>query len=249
MSIVCSVVVLVFSLLYIKWQLKLSAAAGEIYEIGGAEANVDVKPEELPPLGLAMTPMILLISVIFIGSTMRIPDIIIPALAISVISASILLKNHLPNQIATLNAGAINAVAPVFLTAAAVGVGSVTAAAPGFKLILNALSGLPGGPLTQLTAITGLMSVVTASPSGALGIVIPAFGKAWLASGLSPEVIHRVSAISAGAFGAMPHCGLVFAMMAVAGLRHKDVFRHFFFIGFIGGIIALIVAIMMSVLY
>lgn len=55
--------------------------------------------------------------------------------------------------------------------------------------------------------------------------------------------------IVAGTFGAMPHCGVIFAMMAVTGLKHKDVFRHFFFLGFVGGIFALIVALLMSVLY
>lgn len=150
---------------------------------------------------------------------------------------------------ATLNTGALNAVAPIFFTAAAVGVGCVATIAPGFQVILGTIGNLPGGPLAQMTAITGLLAVVTASPSGALGIVIPAFGQSWIAAGIAPEVIHRISAIAAGAFGAMPHCGVIFAIMAVAGLKHRDVFRHFFFIGFLGGLVALTAAILISFLY
>jgi len=249
MSIVCSIVVFVFSLFYMKWQLRLSTAEGEVFETSGTEMSKEVKPDELPPLGLAITPMILLIAIILIGSAMKIPDIIVPALLIAIISAAALLNKYIPDQLATLNAGALNAIAPVFFTAAAVGVGSVATLAPGFKVILHVISSLPGGTLVQLTAITGLLSVVTASPSGALGIVIPAFGHTWVASGIAPEVVHRISAIAAGAFGAMPHCGVIFAIMAVAGVKHRDVYRHFFFLGFLGGIIALITAILISMFY
>lgn len=249
MSIVCSVAAIAFSLFYMKRELRLSIAAGEAYEALGQDINFDVNPNELPPLGLAITPLILLIAIIIIGSSMKIPDIIIPALLIAIVSAAILLKNYLPRQLSTLNDGAVNAVRPVFFTAAAVGVGSITVMAPGFKVILDAISNLPGGTLVEVITITGLLSVVTASPSGALGIVIPAFGDAWLASGIAPEVIHRIAAIASGAFGAMPHCGLIFAIIAVTGLKHKQVFRHFFAIGGIGGFIALIAAVIMSFFY
>ncbi|HHW61545.1 MAG TPA: GntP family permease [Syntrophomonadaceae bacterium] len=249
MSIVCSVVIIAFSLLYMKWQLNLSIAAGEGYEPVGQEMRVDLDPDELPSLGAAITPLILLIAIILVGSSLKVPDIIIPALLIAIISAAILLNKHLPQQLSTLNEGAVNAVKPAFFTAAAVGVGSITVIAPGFKVILDAISGLPGGTLVEVISITGLLSVVTASPSGALGIVIPAFGETWLASGIAPEVIHRVAAIASGAFGAMPHCGVVFGIMAVTGLTHRQVFRHFFSIGGIGGFIALITAVLMSFFY
>ncbi len=249
MSIVCSIVIIVFSLFYIKRQLALSAAAGEGYEKVGIENDAEVKPDELPPLILSITPMILLIAIILIGSILKISDIIIPALLTAIISAAVLLRRYLPHQLATLNAGALNAVAPVFFTAAAVGVGNVATLAPGFKVILDAIAGLPGGPLVQISAVTGLLAVVTASPSGALGIVIPAFGHTWVASGIAPEVVHRIAAVAAGTFGAMPHCGVIFGVMAVTGLKHRDVFRHFFCLCCIGGIIALIAAVLMAMLY
>ncbi len=249
MGIICSLVVITYSLFYMKRQLAISLAAGECYMNENTEPSIDINPNELPPIGISIAPLIILITVILIGSAMKIPDIIIPALLIAIISAAILLNKYIPQQLVTLNTGAVNAISPAFFTASAVGVGSITILAPGFNIILSAISSLPGGTLVQITAITGLLSVVTASPSGALGIVIPAFGHAWVASGIAPEIVHRISAITAGAFGAMPHCGVIFAIMAVTGLKHREVFRHFFFMGFIGGIIALIAALLMSVLY
>lgn len=129
------------------------------------------------------------------------------------------------------------------------GVGSVATAAPGFQVIIKFISSLPGGALMEMSVITGLLSAVTASASGALGIVIPTFGPQWVASGVSPEVVHRITAISSGAFSAMPHAGVVFAMMAVSGLKHIDVYRHIFFQGFLGHIFALIIACALSALY
>jgi H+/gluconate symporter-like permease len=249
MSIVCSLAVIIFELFYMKRELAQSISRGEIFEMSGNKSIIDVKPNELPPLLPAILPIILLIATILIGSSLKIPDIIIPALLIAIISAGILLRKYIPNQLTTINTGALNAVAPVFFTAAAVGVGSVATLAPGFKVILDTISYLPGGPLVQLTAVTGLLGVVTASPSGALGIVIPTFGHTWVASGIAPEVVHRISALSAGVFGAMPHCGVIFGIMAVTGLKHKDVYRHFFGLCFIGGIIALIIALIMSIFY
>lgn len=250
MSIICTIVVIVYSLIYIKRQLSISMSAGEGYVAGDKKPDFEGNSEQLsPPLGLSLAPMALLIAIILVGSAMRIPDVIVPALLVAIASAAVLLHNYLPSQLNTINTGAINAIAPTFFTAAAVGVGSVVTLAPGFKLILDLISALPGGTLMQVTAVTGLLSVVTASPSGALGIVIPAFGETWIASGVAPEVIHRVAAIASGAFGAMPHCGVVFAVMAVTGLSHKSVFRHFFAIGFGGGMAALVTALLLAGLY
>ena len=74
---------------------------------------------------------------------------------------------------------------------------------PGFHHIERALQLVPGGSLAQITLYTGFLSMVTASSSGALGIVIPLFGQEGIASGVDPEVIHRISYV-ASSFRAWP---------------------------------------------
>lgn len=248
MSIVVTIISISIGLVYMKWQLKNVLATGEHYEESGQVINSDVHPHELPSLLASVLPMVVLIAIIFIGSAMHISNIIVPALLAAVIAAALVLFNHIPNQIKTLNAGATNSLLPIIFTAAAVGVGSVVASAPGFKLLQGGISSLPGGALTQVPLITGFLAMVTASASGALGIAIPLFGKSWVAAGVSPEVAHRIAAMASSTFSAMPQSGFIFSCMAVFGLSHKEVYKHIFFLGLVGGTVCLVVAIFMAVI-
>ncbi len=249
MGIVTSIAVLAFGLLYIKWQLRVALDNGEEYVRTAADADAGTSDAVIPSLGIALTPMVILIAIILIGSAMKIPNIIVPALLVSVIVSAVVLKNFIPSQLATLNSGALNAMGPTVFTAAAVGVGIVASAAPGFKTILALISTLPGGALVQMSVITGFLAAVTGSSTGALGIVVPTFGTAWLATGVPPAVIHRVIAIAAGGLSCMPHCGVVFALMAITGLNHKQCYKHIFWIGMLGGVVALVVALLMAVMF
>ncbi|MGS0763481.1 GntP family permease [Syntrophomonas curvata] len=247
-GIVASITVTVWGLLYMKWQLKIALDNGEEYVRTAADGNAGASTGEIPSLGAALAPMVVLIAIILIGSAMKISDVIIPALLAAIIVAAIVLNKFIPHQLGTLNAGAANAMSPAIFTAAAVGVGIVAASAPGFKVILGLIGSLPGGALVEMSAITGFLAAVTGSSSGALGIVMPAFSGAWLATGIAPEVIHRISAIASGGLSCMPHSGVVFALMAITGLTHKQCYKHIFWVGLVGSTIALIVSIIMAVL-
>lgn len=248
-SSVATIVSMVFGLWYMKWQLKSVSSKGEQYEESGQVIKSDVSPKALPSLFMSVLPMVVLIAIIFAGSAMKISNIIVPALIAADVVAAIGLFKNIPSHRKTINEGAINSLLPIIFTAAAVGVGSVVASAPGFKVLQAGLSTLPGGALTQIPAITGFLSMVTASASGALGIVIPVFGKSWVASGLSPEVVHRISAMSSSTFSAMPHSGFIFSCMAVFGLSHKEVYKHIFFLGLVGGFICLTVAMVLASIF
>ncbi len=246
-GIVASLIVIIFGLVYMKWQLNVAAAKGEGFVATGKE--ISFEDRELPSIVLALIPMVVLIGIILIGSAMKIPNIIIPALIAGILVAMLVLHKYIPNHLATLNSGAANAMGPAVFTAAAVGVGTVVAVAPGFKAILAVIQGIPGGPVVQIAAITGFMAAVTGSPSGAEGIVMASFGKAWLATGVTPVVIHRIVALSAAALGAMPHNGTVFALMGITGLNHSQCYKHIFWIMMVGCTLALIGGLIVSVLF
>lgn len=249
MSSVVTIVSMIFGLFYMKWQLTSVMAKGEHYEEGGQVISLNVNPSELPSLFLSVLPMISLIAVIFAGSMMKITNTVVVALIIADGAAAIFLFKNIQSHLKTINTGAINSLLPIIFTAAAVGVGTVVVSAPGFKIIQGGLGTLAGGVLTQVIAITGFLAMVTASASGALGIVISMFGKTWVASGVSPDVVHRISAMSASTFSAMPHSGFIFSCMAVFGLSHKEVYKHIFFLGLLGGIVCLMTAIAMSIVF
>lgn len=246
MSIVATITSIIYGLIYMKWYLKKTLATGGHYEEEGQTAVAVDSDAKLPSLFLSTLPMIALIIIIIVGSSLKIPNIIVPALLAAIVIAAIGLHKYIPSQLKTLNTGAINSLLPILFTAAAVGVGTVVASAPGFHTIEEGLQSVPGGPLMQIIVYTGFLSMVTASPSGALGIAIPIFGQAWIAAGIDPEVVHRIAAIASSTFSAMPHSGFIFSCMAVFGLSHRDVYKQVFGIGLLGGLICLTVSILMA---
>ena len=48
----------------------------------------------------------------------------------------------------------------------------------------------------------------------------------YLGLGLSPDLVHRISVMSAGAFDALPHNGVVITTLAVTGLTHSSAYKH-----------------------
>ncbi|MBK5261481.1 MAG: GntP family permease [Peptostreptococcaceae bacterium] len=245
-GIIGSVVVIAFSLWYMKIELIKAKKADEHYIVSASDTQ-DVKTDNLPSVGVSLLPLLLLIVIIIVGSVMKIPNILLIALLISIVSAAVVFNKHISNHTVTLNTGATAAVVPAVFTAAAVGFGIVVAAAPGFQIISNLILGIPGSPLLSLSVSTGLMSAVTGSSSGSLGIIMEAFSKTYLAQGINPEIIHRIAAMSSGPLSAMPHSGAVLALLALTGLTHKQAYRHIFVIVVVGGLISLAVALVMAI--
>lgn len=110
---------------------------------------------------------------------------------------------------------------PVFLTSSAVAFGVVITLAPGFKYISEFILGIPGNPIISLSIASAVFGAITGSSSGAIGIVMQAFAKSYLAMGINPEVIHRVVAIASSVFTVMPHTGVVLTFLALTGLTIK----------------------------
>lgn len=248
-SIIACVVVVLYGLWYMKWQLNKAKAVGEGYVEIGQEIRIDYKPEELPSLFTSVLPLLVVVGVILYGSAVKMPNVAIIALLAGVIVSAGLYWKYIPNQLATLNVGATNAIMPLIFTAAATGVGSVVTQAPGFLYLLDLLKTMPGGVMTQAVAVTAFLSCASGSAAGALGIVIPQFGPGWIAAGANPELIHRVTAITSAAWSAMPHAGFVFSCMAVFGLKHKQVYKDMFALGFCGANMALITVLILSAVF
>lgn len=235
--------IIIWGLWYMKKELNKAVAAGEVYD--GPEID-EADDEDVPSPGLSLLPLICLIGTIITGSIFKVAGIIIPALLLAIIVAAIIFRTYLKNQIKTINLGAVNGVNPAFFTAAAVGFGIVVAAAPGFKVISDAILSIPGSPLISLSVATGLLGCITASSSGALGIAMEAFANTYMALGIDPGAIHRIAAIASG-IGCLPHAGAVFAMFAACGLNHANSYRHVFWIEVAGQFFALIAALIVAI--
>ncbi|HEY3423226.1 MAG TPA: GntP family permease [Negativicutes bacterium] len=241
-GIVAAIVTVTFGLWYMKVSFVKAQKANEGYTVTAADEKL-IDTQNLPPLGGSLVPMITLLVIIFVGSFLKIPNIILIALCVAIIIAAIGFNRYITKHSVTINAGALGSVTPAIFTAAAVGFGIVIAQSPGFTVISGWISAIPGGPLIKLSVATGLMSAVTGSSAGSLGIIMEAFAKQYLAQGVNPEVLHRIAAIASNPLAAMPHSGAVLTLLAITGLTHKDAYRHIFITVCVGGLLSLTAAL------
>lgn len=225
-GIVAGIFVTAFNVWYMKWQLDKSAKLGEGYvePVLTATSTATSKEKTLPGFWISLLPSI---AVIIALNIIKID--IVWSLVIGCFVAVACFWRNVDNHLATINTGAFNSAIPVINTCADVGFGMAVAATSGFKLVIDFLVSIPGNPIISLTIATYLMTGITGSASGGLGIVLETLIKKYVAMGLNPEMLHRVVAIAAGSFDAMPHNGVVITTLAVAGLTHKQAYKHIWY--------------------
>lgn len=248
LGIIGSIVSVTFGMWYMKKTLNKSIARGETFADFGVSDAVDKVRKETPPFFISILPILLLIVIIIVGSALKIPNIILIALTAAIIVSAIFFKKYIPSQKAVINEGASGSIMPVFLTSSAVAFGVVITYAPGFKYISDFILGIPGNPLISLSIASAVFGGVTGSASGALGIVMEAFAKSYLAMGINPEAIHRVSAIASSVLTVMPHTGVVLTFFALTGLNHKNGFKYQFVAMTGANLLALIAVIIAAIL-
>ena len=169
---------------------------------------------------------------------------IIVALAAAILLLIALARRHLPRLRDTLDAGAAASVAPIFNTASQVGFGAVIASLAGFALIRDAVLGVaPGNPLISLSIAVNVLAGITGSASGGMSIALQTLGSTYLemgrAAGISPELLHRVTAIATGGLDALPHNGAVITLLAICKLTHRQSYADIFVVAVAGPLLAL----------
>ena len=148
---------------------------------------------------------------------------------------------------AALTEGAKGSVTAMMNTACAVGFGSVIKIVPGFLLLTALLVGKTASPVSLLlseTISTSVLAGATGSASGGLSIALSAFGENYLSMGtqlgISPEILHRVACIAAGAMDKLPHNGAIITMLTVCHCSHKDSYRDIFVVSVLIPMIAIL---------
>lgn len=247
LGIIGTIVAIVFGLWYMKHALNKSLAKGETFDDFNT-SNLDLENEEksTPNFYLSILPIVVLIIINIIGSILKIDNVILISLAISIILSAILFHKHINIHREVINEGAGSSVTPMFLTASAIAFGTVVTLAPGFSSIKSLILNIPGNPLISLSVASALFGIITGSASGSLGIVMQAFGKQYVDMGIDPDTIHRVAVISSSVFTVMPHTGVVLTLFALTGLNHKNGFKYLFITNTGANLLALIVVIIAS---
>lgn len=179
---------------------------------------------------------------------------IIAALALSILLMIILMRRSLPDLKASLDTGAAASVLPIFNTASQVGYGAVIASLAGFVLIRDAVLGIaPGNPLISLSVAVNLLAGVTGSASGGMSIALQTLGSNYLemarAADISPELLHRVTAIATGGLDSLPHNGAVITLLAICKLTHRQSYFDILVVAVLAPLVALAVVVTLGTLF
>lgn len=229
-----------------------------------------------PPFALAILPLVVVIVTNFLMSLVVLPRLdfsflsepewggttiaavsgiwsVVVALAAANLTVILVNFRRLPSFRETLDAGANSAALPMLMIASLVGFGAVVAAVPAFTLVRDAVFSIQGGPLVSLTVAMNVLAGLTGTASGGMAIVLNAFGGDFMnlatAHGIDPELLHRVTTLSAGTLDALPHNGTVLLLLQISGLTHRESYLDMVMTVIVSCIIGLVAVLMLGTMF
>jgi H+/gluconate symporter-like permease len=242
-------------------------------EFDPAEIRRGHHSEAAPPATLAILPLIVVVGVNLLMAMVVWPRLdlsflaqerwgatslaavggvwsVATALATAIATVIIANWSRLPLLRESMDAGANASVLPAFGVASLVGFGAVIAALPGFAVVRDGVLSIGGGPLVSLAVATNVLASLTGSASGGMTIALDALGATYVRlaaeAGIDPELLHRVTTISAGTLDSLPHNGAVVSLLAVCGLTHRQSYRDIVMVGIVSAALALLAVILLG---
>ncbi|WP_290652637.1 GntP family permease [Aquisalimonas sp.] len=250
-------------------------SAGEGFDL--LEVPPEDTPRGLPPVSLAVLPIVLVIALNLVFTTLVIPAMdtgylaepeygatsidsvrgvwsVIAALVISIVVLVVTNLQRLPKLTMTLDSGANASLLPIFNTASLVGFGSVIASLAAFDMISAWITSVGGdNPLISLAIAVNVLAGMTGSASGGMSIALATLGDTYLAmgqaAGISPELLHRVTAVATGGLDALPHNGAVITLLSICGLTHRQAYVDIAVVGVLVPILSLVFLITAGTLF
>jgi len=179
---------------------------------------------------------------------------VIAALVLSLLVVIATNWKRLPKLTQSVDNGANASLLPIFNTASLVGFGAVIASLAAFVLIRETVVGLGGdNPLISLAIAVNVLAGMTGSASGGMSIALSTLGDTYLemayAQGISPELLHRVTAVATGGLDTLPHNGAVITLLAITGLTHRQAYFDLAMTAMLAPFLSLIVLITLGTLF
>jgi len=239
-------------------------------EFDPAEINHGRHGDAAVPIGVAVLPLAVVVSVNLLMSLVILPRLDFSFLAeerwgatslsavagvwsvaVALAAATLVLivsnRKRLPTLRASMDAGANASVLPAFSVASLVGFGAVVAMLPAFATVRDWVLSIEGGPLFSLAMATNVLAALTGSASGGMTIALDALGDTYMRiaaeQGIDPALMHRVAAIGSGTLDSLPHNGAVVTLLAVCGSTHRESYLDIVMVGIVGALIALVAVI------
>jgi H+/gluconate symporter-like permease len=240
-----------------------AAKAAKAAETGG----------DVPPFWIAITPVLLVLGINFVftkyigpamdtdylatakyGKTTAAAVSGIWAIIVAMVVACLVLIGLTWKRFASVqrsvNEGTLGSMLPILNVASEVAYGAVIASLAGFAIVRDWLTSLTTNPVIGLALIVNVLAGITGSASGGMSIALQTLGAKYLeaaqAANISPEILHRVAALSSGGLDALPHNGAVITLLAICSLTHKQSYFDIFMVAVVFPLIALVVVIALN---
>lgn len=248
-----SIFLFIIGYAYLKWEARNLQKKGHYFEPGPND-NVDemsLEDPNMPDWRIAVIPMAAVIVTIFVLRNTFVSMFgVIIALFVGIVLELALLRKNIRNPLKSLNISSTNAIGALLNTAAVVGFGGVVKGSAGFQSVVEYALSLDMNPLIAVGIAVNITAGVTGSSSGGLGIFCETLGQQYLAkfveAGISPQVLHRISAIASSGLDSLPHSGATVTGIIAAGLNHKQAYRYVFGTNIVCTILGLIFAIIVA---
>jgi H+/gluconate symporter-like permease len=245
-------------------------------EFDPAEISHGRHSDAMVPIGIAVLPLVVVISVNLLMSLVILPRLdfaflaearwgatslsavagvwsVAVALAAAILALVLVNHQRLPTLRESMDAGANASVLPAFSVASLVGFGAVVAMLPAFATVRDWVLSIGGGPLVSLAIATNILAALTGSASGGMTIALDALGDTYMRvaaeQGIDPALMHRVAAIGSGTLDSLPHNGAVVTLLAVCGSKHGESYLDIVMVGIVGALIALVAVIALGSMF
>ncbi|WP_054950439.1 GntP family permease [Numidum massiliense] len=226
-----------------------SAAAAEtgatVHAAGGVAENT------LPNIVCAVLPLVAVIAILnILANYMSSTGAALISLTSGITLAWLLMHKQVSEYWGSLAKGAQDALVAAANTCAVVGFGSVAAHVPAFDRVVDTLVNIPGPPMLGLAIAVTLICGITGSASGGLGIALPILAPLYMAQGLDPGAMHRISALASGGLDSLPHNGyVVTTIRSICGETHQRAYKPIFMLSVLLPTVALGIAVILYSLF
>lgn len=276
LGLIAGCVMLFGGLAWLQYQASRAKLAGEGYG-DHQESLPQFEDGERPGFALSLLPIVVVIGLNALFSLVVFPRLdlaylsqqiygnvapaavigtwaLIVALVGAILTVLVLQRRYLRDAQKTLNEGTMGSLLPIFNTASEVGYGAVIASLAAFVIVRDFVVGIaPDTPTISLAIAVNALAGITGSASGGLSIALDTLGGTYLeratALGISPDLLHRIAAISSGGFDSLPHNGAVISLLTITGLTHKSSYRDIFVVNLLIPVCALILIIILGTMF
>ncbi len=241
LGVICAVIAACIGTAYITHIVRKAERAGEgFFPSGELIKKTDLIADEDPhiPLLKCFLPSILLLLTLNVLKQDAVTALIVGIASIYII----FFKTLKGRMLKALTAGAQNSINTVVSVCSTVGFGMVATSVVGYDYLVSALDNIPGPPIVQMIVAINLCAGVSGSSSGGLGIAFSTMTDRFLASGLDPQIIHRVAVIASCGLDSLPHTNGLITDLSVTKLTHRQAYAHYGFLTVVTPLICVTVA-------